>query len=296
VAYTIGVDLGGTNIKAAAVGPDGTILGRAIGQTRDGSAALAWVETVSGLVARLQDERGAPASGIGVATPGLAAADGRSVAYMRGRLAGLQGLDWGDALRASVPVRVLNDAHAALLAEAWIGAAAGVRDAVLLTLGTGVGGASLCGGRLVTGAHGKAGHWGHITLDADGPPSIAGMPGSLEDAIGDATIAARSRGRFHETRLLVEAHRAGDAEATDVWLRSVHRLACAIASIVNGVDPEVVILGGGIAGAGPALFEPLEKFLDSIEWRPFGLRARVVPAALGDLAGAIGAARYIMAP
>jgi glucokinase len=296
VAFTIGVDLGGTNIKSAAVDHDGTLLGRAMGQTRDGSAALAWVETVGGLVARLQDERGAPAAGIGVATPGLAAAGGRSVAYMRGRLAGLQGLDWSDALRASVPVRVLNDAHAALLAEAWIGAAAGAREAVLLTLGTGVGGASLSGGRLVIGAHGKAGHWGHITVNADGPPSIAGMPGSLEDAIGDATIAARSGGRFHDTRQLVEAHRAGDAEATEVWLRSVQRLACAIASIVNGVDPEVVILGGGIAGAGPALFEPLERFLDSVEWRPLGRRARLLPAALGDLAGAIGAARHVMAP
>jgi len=215
---------------------------------------------------------------------------------MRARLAGLHGLDWSDALRAKVPVRVMNDAHAALVAEAWIGAAAGAREAVLLTLGTGVGGASLCDGRLVTGAHGKAGHWGHITVDADGPPSIAGMPGSLEDAIGDATIAARSGGRFHDTRQLVEAHRAGDAEATEVWLRSVHRLACAIASIVNGVDPEVVILGGGIAAAGPALFEPLEGFLERVEWRPLGRRVRVLPAALGDLAGAIGAARHVMAP
>jgi glucokinase len=296
VAYTIGVDLGGTNIKAAAVDRDGALLGRAVAQTRDGSAALAWVETVGGLVARLQGERGAPAAGIGVAAPGLAAADGRSVSYMRSRLAGLQGLDWIDALRASVPVRVMNDAHAALVAEAWIGAAAGAREAVLLTLGTGVGGASLCDGRLVTGAHGKAGHWGHITVDADGPPSIAGMPGSLEDAIGDASLGMRSRGRFHDTRQLVEAHRAGDALASEVWLRSVHRLACAIASIVNGVDPEVVIVGGGIAGAGPALFEPLEKFLDSIEWRPLGRGARVLPAALGDLAGAIGAARHVMAP
>jgi len=296
VAYRIGVDLGGTNIKAVAVDLDGTVLGRARGQSRDDAAAAAWVETVGALVARLQDERGARAAGIGVAAPGLAAADGRSVANLRSRMAGLQGLDWSDALGASVPVRVLNDAHAALLAEAWIGAAAGAREAVLLTLGTGVGGASLSGGRLVVGAHGKAGHWGHITLDADGPPSVAGMPGSLEDAMGGATLAARSGGRFHDTRQLVEAHRAGDAEASAVWLRSVHRLACAIASIVNGVDPEVVVVGGGIAAAGPALFEPLEKFLDRLEWRPSGLRVRVVPAALGDLAGAIGAARQVMGP
>jgi glucokinase len=215
---------------------------------------------------------------------------------MRGRLAGLQGLDWAEALAAKARVRVMNDAHAALLGEAWTGAAAGAREAVLLTLGTGVGGAILTGGRILTGATGKAGHWGHVTVDADGPPSIAGMPGSLEAAIGNYTVADRSGGRFRDTRDLVAAHRAGDAEATAVWLRSVQRLACAVASIVNALDPEVVILGGGIARAGPALFEPLAGFLDSVEWRPLGRGVRVVPAALGDLAGAIGAARAVLTP
>jgi glucokinase len=81
-----------------------------------------------------------------------------------------------------------------------------------------------------------------------------------------------------------------------VWLRSVHRLACAVASIVNVLDPEVVILGGGIARAGPALFKPLAGFLDSVEWRPLGRGVRVLPAALGELAGAIGAARSVLTP
>ena len=291
----IGVDLGGTKIKAARVAEEGTVLNRASGQTRDGAAASSWVATVGELVARLQGQGDERAAGIGVAAPGLAAADGRSVEYMRGRLSGLQGLDWAAALGATVPVRVMNDAHAGLLGEAWTGAAAGAREAVLLTLGTGVGGAILSGGRILTGATGKAGHWGHVTLDADGPPSIAGMPGRLEGAIGNYTVAERSGGRFHDTRELVEAHLAGDAEATAVWLRSVHRLACAVASIVNVLDPEVVILGGGIARAGPALFKPLAGFLDSVEWRPLGRRVRVLPAALGELAGAIGAARSVLA-
>ena len=292
----IGVDLGGTNIKAARVAEDGTVLDEASAQTRDGAAASTWVTTVRELVARLQTPGGEGAAGIGVAAPGMAAADGRSVAYMRGRLAGLQRLDWAAALDASVPVRVMNDAHAGLLGEAWTGAAAGAREAVLLTLGTGVGGAILTGGRILTGATGKAGHWGHVTLDADGPPSIAGMPGSLESAIGNYTVAERSGGRFDDTRDLVAAHLAGDAEATRVWLRSVHRLACAVASIVNALDPEVVILGGGIARAGSALFDPLAGFLDAVEWRPLGQGVRVVPAALGELAGAVGAARSVLMP
>jgi glucokinase len=88
----------------------------------------------------------------------------------------------------------------------------------------------------------------------------------------------------------VQAHRNGDAEATAIWLRSVYLLACGIVSLVNVLDPEVVILGGGIAKSGPALFTPLERFLDRYEWRPTGTRVRLVPAALGEFAGAFGAA------
>jgi len=290
LGYAIGIDLGGTHIKAAAVSESGEILAQATSETRDRAAPGAWVESIRGLRARIEASRGAPAAAIGVAAPGLAAADGRSIASIPGKLAGLQGLDWAAALGATVPVRVLNDGHAALLGECWRGAAAGCRDVVLLTLGTGVGGAILSGGRLLTGATGKAGHWGHMTLDPDGPPSIAGMPGSLEGAIGNCTIEARSHGRFHDTKALVEAHLAGDAEATRVWRRSVYRLACAVASIANAVDPEVVILGGGIARAGEALLRPLEEFLARVEWRPLG-GVRVTLAALGEMAGALGAAQ-----
>src|SRR5204863_4564728 len=98
---------------------------------------------------------------------------------------------------------------------------------------TGVGGGLLVDGRLFTGASGRAGHWGHVSLDVDGPPSITGMPGSLEGAIGNCTVAARSQGRFQDTRALVEAYRAGDEVAGQIWLRSVYQLACALASIAN---------------------------------------------------------------
>ncbi|PYQ01105.1 MAG: hypothetical protein DMF82_20280, partial [Acidobacteria bacterium] len=292
--YAIGVDVGGTHVKAASVSENGVVLDRVDGHTRDGEPG-AFAATARALVEDLETRRGETPSWMGVAAPGLAARDGRSVASMpAGKLAGLQGLVWQEALASGVPVRVMNDAHAALVAETWKGAAAGCRDAVLLTLGTGVGGAILSAGRLVEGHIGRAGHLGHICLDPDGPASIAGMPGALEYAIGNGSLAERSKGRFTDTRALVEAHRAGDAEATELWLRSVWVLACAIASIVNAVDPEVVILGGGVALAGPALFDPLARDLDRVEWRPLGRAVRVVPAALGDLAGALGAARRAM--
>lgn len=292
--YAIGVDVGGTHVKAASVSENGVVLDRVDGHTRDGEPG-AFAATARALVEDLETRRGETPSWMGVAAPGLVARDGRSVASMpAGKLAGLRGLVWQEALASGVPVRVMNDAHAALVAETWKGAAAGCHDAVLLTLGTGVGGAILSGGRLVEGHIGRAGHLGHVCLDPDGPASIAGMPGSLEHAIGNGSLAERSKGRFTDTRALVEAHRAGDPEASEVWLRSVWVLACAIGSIVNAVDPEAVILGGGIALAGPALFEPLAKFMDRVEWRPLDSRVRVVPASLGDVAGALGAARGAM--
>ena len=161
---------------------------------------------------------------------------------------------------------------------------------VLFTLGTGVGGAAMVDGRLLRGHIGRAGHLGHASLDPDGPPDCAGTPGSLEVAIGNCTIQARSGGRFHTTHDLIAAHLKGDAEASAIWLKSVKALAAAICSFINILDPEAVIVGGGIARAGAALFGPLQRFLERMEWRPGGHRARILPAQLGELAGAFGAA------
>jgi glucokinase len=185
---------------------------------------------------------------------------------------------------------VLNDAHAALLGEVWRGAARGLRDVVLLTLGTGVGGAIYADGRLLRGAIGRAGHLGHLCLDVDGPPGITRIPGSLEDAVGECRLKERSGGRFATTEELMAAHRAGDRVAGEVWLRSMRKLACGVASIINAVDPEVVLLGGGISTAGEELLAPLRGELADIEWRPGGRAVELRLAELGAWAGACGAA------
>ena len=202
----------------------------------------------------------------------------------------VEGLNWTEFLGRKHPVPVLNDAQAALLGEVWKGSAAGAGNAILLTLGTGVGGAILCDGRILKGAIGRAGHIGHMTLDVDGIDDMVRAPGSLETMIGNYTVGERSGGRFESTRELVAAVQRGDGEAKKVWERSVYQLGCAIVSVINVVDPEVVIIGGGIATAGPALFEPLNRVLDKHEWRPHGHKAKIVAAALGEFAGAIGAA------
>lgn len=289
--YAIGIDLGATRVKAVVVSAAGEVIRQ--DQFDTGDAEGAWRERIKRYVSRVESERG-DAEWIGVAAPGLAAPDGRSIGWMQGRLADVQGFDWAAHLARRRIVPVLNDAHAALLAELWRGAAVGTRNAVLLTLGTGVGGAIVCDGRLLRGHLGRAGHLGHLSLDPDGARDIVNTPGSLEDAIGDHTVHARTDGRFPSTASLVAAHRAGDADASRFWLRSVKSLAAAVASIVNAVDPELVLIGGGIAQAGPALFDPLARFLDDFEWRPSGARVRVAPAALGEWAGALGAARNAM--
>ncbi len=159
-------------------------------------------------------------------------------------------------------------------------------------LGTGVGGAILADGRLLKGHIGRAGHLGHISLNPDGPPDIVGTPGSLEEMIGNCTLPARSAGQFTSTRQLVDAHLAGDSQATDIWLRSVYHLAVGITSIINAFDPEVFIIGGGIARAGSALFTSLSNFMEQIEWRPLGHRVSILHATLSDHAGALGAVCY----
>ena len=290
MSYSIGVDLGGTNIKIVVISNDGNELEYLTCDTAD--AAGSWAQTIKQNVDEIQNQRGQAPCHIGLAAPGLAASDGRSIAYMQGRLKGLQGFVWQDFLESVAPVVVLNDAHAALLGEAWRGVAKGYRNVILLTLGTGVGGAVLVEGRLIKGQIGRAGHLGHVTVYSDGSPDIVNTPGSLEQMIGNYNIAERSGGRFSSTRLLVEAHLRGDKEATTIWLRSIFHLAAAIASFINAFDPEIVIVGGGIAKAGPALFDPLRKELDRFEWRPLGHTVQVVPAALGEKAGAIGAAYY----
>ena len=325
--YALGIDLGGSSVKAVAVTPEGQRLSDT-NVSFDGGEPLDWSRLIQRLVQEMESQQGGCAQAIGLSAPGFAAADGRSIAVMPGRLHGLEGLDWTEFLgnaettqslseplparpgaRASRPpvaecsaarwadgtpaprvVPVLNDAHAALLGEAWLGAARGFRHVIMLTLGTGVGGAAIVDGKLLRGALGRAGHLGHACLDPDGTPDICGMPGSLETVIGNYNIGARSGGRFATTHALVEAHRAGDASATEVWLKSVRALACAIGSFINILDPEAVIVGGGIARAGAALFEPLEKFVREVEWNVSPAPVKILPAQLGELAGAYGAA------
>ena len=305
--YALGLDLGGTSIKMIGTRlPDGEVLlrekleftdGELTASERGGKLLPDFARVARNEVAKFREKIGDGELSIGVAAPGLAARDARSIAYMPGRLEGLEDLDWGALLSPpSKTVPVINDAHAALLGEIANGAARGMDDVILLTLGTGVGGAIVSGGRLLRGHIGRAGHLGHVTTDFRAPGDICRTPGSLEDAIGFCTLAERSGGRFATTTDLVEAAEAGDEEANHIWDTSVRALAASIASLANALDPEAFIIGGGIANAGAALFDRIATYLDEFEWRPADHRVRVMPAILGEWAGAYGAAHAALNP
>lgn len=280
----LGIDIGGTTIKAARIDENGRVLQRLDATTHNDVCTL--IKTIHNLLERLQSD-----GPVGIASAGLVAADNRSIRWMQGRMEAVQGLVWSDALDR--PTVVLNDAHAATVGEAWVGAATGLRHIVLLTLGTGVGGGVICNGQLLQGAIGRAGHLGHTTLSLDGRPDIVGTPGSLEDFVGNHNVEARTG--FTSTIELVAAAAEGDTTAIAYWDRSLHALACGIASLINAFDPQAVVIGGGIAMAGDdSLFKPLREKLARFEWRPLDQAVPILPAVLGDLSGAVGAARFAM--
>src|SRR6266850_6669466 len=283
-----GVDIGGTNVKGLALSAEGQILAEQSATTNDDGTDTWRVGARDFIISLLN--RFPAGTPLGIAAPGLPDRDGLTIASMPERLKGLEGLNSQQWLGLKSPIPILNDAHAALLGENWLGAAKGYTNVLLLTLGTGVGGAAMVDGRILHGHLGRAGHLGHTSLNPKGSKDIVNTPGSLEGAIGDYTLLQRSAGKFQSTRELIAAVRAGDQHAQQVWNDSTRALAAAIATFINLFDPEVVLLGGGIADAGEALFAPLQAMLDEFEWRPKGSRVRLLKAALGSKAGAIGAA------
>ncbi len=285
----IGIDLGGTRIKAVAIDEMGNILHQNYQPTNDGDDSI-WKKAIALAVREIQDKIGITDTLIGISAPGLPNTNNSAIAYMPGRLQGLENFIWTDFLKSET--FVLNDAISAMMAEARFGAAKNKKNVVMLTLGTGVGGAILIDGKPYQGSFNKAGHLGHMVIDSDREADCIGMPGSLEDAIGNCTILKRTSGKFSSTHDLLEAVRKGDSFAAEIWLTSVKKLAIGLASLTNILSPEMIILGGGITEAGCDLFEPLEKHLSNYEWRTGGNRTEIVKAQYGDLAGAVGAACF----
>lgn len=304
-----GIDLGGTKILGRILDPDDPT--RALAETRRdtprGDEAI--IESLAGVVDDLRQASGGDRlAAVGIGAAGLI--DGRGVLRMAPNLPGVAEFDLGRRLaeRLGLPVSVDNDATCATWAEHVAGAARGSTDSVLVTLGTGIGGGVVAGGRLQRGAHGFAGEAGHMMVDPNGPPCPCGRRGCWEryasgTGLGRLARDAAQAGNADRVVALAggdpeavrgehvtEAARLGDPEALEVLQSFAWWVAVGLANLVNVLDPDVVVVGGGLVAAGEFLLGPTRRaFHDLVlaaEHRP---PARILPADLGTEAGAIGA-------
>ncbi|WP_149243667.1 ROK family protein [Dyadobacter sp. 32] len=285
----IGIDLGGTNVKGILLSEEGEVLEQHYMPTNEHDGQ--WKARILAMVNHLRQVHGEPIEAIGLSSPGFANDANKCIEYLPGRLPGIENFIWEDYFGTTT--FVMNDAHAALIAEAKFGEIRGFKNAILLTLGTGVGGGILINGELYQGLSQMAGHFGHTSINpSDDELSILGIPGSLEYAIGNYSIKRRSLGKFQSTQELVDAFLRNEPFATWLWLDLVRKLAIAISSFGNSFSPEIIVLSGGITNAGESLFSPLQSFVDLYEFRPKGKVMPIKQARFSDLSGAVGAAAF----
>jgi glucokinase len=275
---TIGVDVGGTNVRAARIGSDGAVTG--LHKVRTDSLPSV-VDLIESLVRGLLDD---DVVGVGVGIPGRLDRDGRTV--LSAGFVDLAGIALGEVLCARIgrPVVFDNDAHMALVAELAVGAATGVDDVVMFTVGTGIGGA-VAVARTVLHGRGNAGQLGHLTVDPAGPVCRCGRRGCSEVFLSGTALngyiedAGLPKGTTVE-RLLVDS--GDDPTAAAVLARWVAPWRHAIDTIIAALDPDLVVLGGGLGVAAAAA---LEGIVPESAW----FECPVVAATLGDDAGVIGA-------
>ena len=251
---TIGVDVGGTTVAAGLVTADGQVLEdvQAPTHARGPGSAL---ETIVEVLDRLRDRaraRGVAVSGVGVGIPGTVDAERGVVGVDVNYVPELAGAPLAERLGARVdaPVFVDNDVNALVLAEWTWGAGRGARSLVMLALGTGVGGGIVLDGRLQRGAAGSAGELGHVPIDFDGPPCICGGRGCLKAFVSGTDIARRAEERLGRPVGAAEVFRlaaTGQAEAVAIVDEVCRALGAGLAVIVNGLNPERVLLAGSVA-------------------------------------------------
>ena len=314
--YCLGIDLGGTNIAAGAVAPDGRILARASCPTGAGRSFSDIVRDMAACAVNAAEQAGIPASeiaSVGVGVPGYA--DPVSGVVTRCNNLGWTSVPLREELRRQLAsssffsgrtpvVFTANDADCAVLAEYKAGAAVGAHSCVRLTLGTGLGGGILLDGKLWSGAHRAAGEIGHMTRVPDGRPCTCGRRGCVErycsatalllgvreaaPAFKDS-ILARAPGEI-SAKQVMDAARAGDPLAVYVFDDFTVHLARTIDNVIHLLDPEVVLLGGGVSRAGSFLLNAILAAIPSQEMGIPRLLPVIALASLGNDAGIIGAA------
>jgi glucokinase len=311
----LALDLGGTQIRAAVVGPDGRVLLARRSRTPVEAGGAAIVAACVAVLAEVRDRHlhtpgHARIAGVGISAPGPV--DPRAGAivdppnlgptFHNTPLAAIV----AEAL--GLPAFLDRDTQVAALAEGRFGAAAGCRDYLYVTVSTGIGGAIVTGGRLLRGPDGTAGELGHVLVDRDGPPCGCGMRGHLEGIASGSGIArsaraaaergespalaelVRARGAAFGGRDVAAAEEAGDRAATAIMTDARDAFAQSCVALANVFDPELIVVGGSVAvGQGERLLGPARDAVARGAFRRPAARVRIVPAALGDDVGLVGA-------
>src|SRR5580704_10752956 len=286
--YAIGVDLGGTNLRAAAVSRDGKMLNRVSGSTPGGAGRAAVIGDIVSAIETLQAGLpGQTLAGVGVGVPGFILMD-QGIVVGAPNLPAFDNYPVRDEIEKLLGAKVIleNDANAAALGEKWIGAGRDVDDLVLLTLGTGIGGGIISGGNIVRGHLGMAGEIGHITVVTNGNPCGCGNNGCLEKHASATAISSMARliglGPDLTSEDVYNAACAGDQRAKSIFRSMGDALGIALASLINIFNFPLFLLSGGPLPAWD-FFAP--TMLAEIERRSFTYRnakTRVERAALGS--------------
>ena len=301
---SVGIDIGGTKLLAVRVDADGSVVPDTIQASPTSGPDL--IDEVLAASDRLSGGR--PGS-LGVGVPGLV--DPTDTVRFAPNLQGVNGTVLGDRLREAlpgVPVWIGNDATAACWAEHQLGAGAGHDDMIMVTLGTGVGGGIVSRGELLEGSNRYAGEFGHMVVDPNGPRCPCGKRGCWERFASGAGLGfiGREMAVAGQAPRVVElagdaeavrgehvtvAAREGDGPAIEIMARFGWWVALGLANLTNALDPDVIVLGGGLVVAGDVLLEPIRRaFVELVEAPELRQTIRIVPAALGFQAGAVGAA------
>ncbi len=302
----LAVDLGGTNLRMAAVNRDGMILARARTATPKGSGPAGLLDAITNLADECRAALSADQKVVGFGA-------GIPANIVNGPVRGLpnyseiEGVDLKAELEAKfkMPVALENDATAAAIGENWLGASKDVRDSIMMTLGTGVGGGIIINNEPLRGIDGTAGKLGHINVEPDGHPCKCGSNGCIEEYASATAIVrmARESGLEVSTaldvyKLATRADTPHSARRTPHSARAVFQkvgryLGITLGSLANALNPEMIIIGGGAAAAWDAFIEPLKTELDYRAFNEPAKRVQIVRGTLGDDAGILGAARSV---
>lgn len=287
----LALDIGATTIKAGLVAPDGSRFSELRYPTGRGDGPAAVLSRVADVAAEVASLSGSTAiSRAGIAVCGAVGPDGLVTAVNLGWKAEAVGAVVAD--RLGLPVTVLNDAHAGAIGEGGFGAAKGMHDYLYVSLGTGIGAAVVRDGKVVAGAHGRAGELGHVSVDPRGRLCACGSRGCLETFMSAAAIEARwleVHGQQLPARKIIDEVIGLDPDATALWKEAIEALAAGLLTVMSLIDPAAIVLGGGLSGAGDRLIDPLAAAVRAAS-RPFHAATDLRLAALGDWSGCAGAA------